>query len=58
MLRPIRRGILEFVGFDVLASEIVWQPARLTEAERMAADGWAARLAAIGTERPEGAGRY
>ena len=59
VLRPIRRGILEFVGFDLLASEVVWQPARLTEAGRAAAlDRWAARLARIGTETPEGAGRY
>jgi putative NADPH-quinone reductase len=31
ILRPIHRGILQFVGFDVLAPQIVYAPIRLTD---------------------------
>jgi NAD(P)H dehydrogenase (quinone) len=34
ILRPIHRGMLQFVGFDVLAPQIVYAPARLPEEER------------------------
>jgi NAD(P)H dehydrogenase (quinone) len=34
VLRPIQRGILQFVGFDVLAPQIVFGPAHLTVEER------------------------
>src|SRR5215813_9397223 len=34
ILRPIHRGMLQFVGFDVLAPHILYGPARLTEEQR------------------------
>lgn len=34
ILRPLHRGILQFVGFDVLAPHIVYSPAHLTDEER------------------------
>ncbi len=34
VLRPIHRGILEFVGFRILAPNIAWGPAHLNTAER------------------------
>ncbi|MCX6137859.1 MAG: NAD(P)H-dependent oxidoreductase [Ignavibacteriales bacterium] len=34
ILRPIHRGMLQFVGFDVLAPHVVYGPARLSEEER------------------------
>lgn len=34
ILRPIQRGILQFVGFDVLPPHVVYAPARLTTTER------------------------
>ena len=53
MLQPIHRGMLEFVGFDVLKPNIVHAPARLSEEERKAAlDAWRARLDAIEGEQP------
>jgi len=59
ILRPIQRGVLEFVGFDVLAPQITYGPIRLEQAERAArlAD-WADRLQSIGAESPIAVGRY
>src|SRR5271167_2366719 len=34
ILRPIQRGILEFVGFSILAPHIVYGPARKSDEER------------------------
>lgn len=36
ILRPIQRGMLEFVGFDVLAPQIVYGPAHLSDEKRKA----------------------
>jgi NAD(P)H dehydrogenase (quinone) len=59
ILRPIHRGMLQFVGFDVLAPHIVYQPVRLPAAERNAAlDAWAWRLRDIENERPITVGNY
>ena len=33
-LKPIHRGMFQFVGFDVLAPQIVHEPAHISEAER------------------------
>jgi NAD(P)H dehydrogenase (quinone) len=59
VLRPIHRGILQFVGFDVLAPQIHYSPVRVTDADRAQwlAD-YAKRLAAIATESPIVVGEY
>jgi NAD(P)H dehydrogenase (quinone) len=59
VLRPIQRGILQFVGFEVLAPQVVYVPPRLTEEQRaqhLAA--FASRLQTIGEESPIEVGRY
>jgi NAD(P)H dehydrogenase (quinone) len=59
ILRPIHRGMLQFVGFDVLAPHIVYGPARLSpeeRRERLAA--YAARLTQIESEPPTAVGIY
>ena len=59
ILRPIHRGILQFVGFYVLAPEIVYGPARIGDEERRAALArYAERLRAIESEAPIEVGRY
>lgn len=59
ILRPIHRGILQFVGFDVLVPQIVYGPAHLQEAERHAAlQCYRRRLASIRDEAPFDVGRY
>ncbi len=59
ILRPIHRGMFQFVGFEVLRPQIVYGPARLTDAERATElDVWRERLADIEGEAPIGIGRY
>jgi NAD(P)H dehydrogenase (quinone) len=59
ILRPIQRGMLEFVGFDVLRPNIVFGPARLSAEERAPAlAAWRDRLATIESEAPVDVGRY
>ncbi|MBU1701207.1 MAG: NAD(P)H-dependent oxidoreductase [Candidatus Eisenbacteria bacterium] len=59
ILRPIQRGILQFVGFDVLAPQIVYGPARMTDDERARQlAGYASRLKHIGEESPMDVGGY
>lgn len=59
MLRPIHRGMLQFVGFDVLAPHIVYGPVRLTAEQRaQALAAYAARLRTIGLEAPIDVGSY
>lgn len=59
ILRPIQRGMLEFVGFDVLKPQIVWGPAQITEEERKAAlTTWRERLTRIAQEEPIAVGQY
>ena len=59
ILRPIQRGMLQFVGFDVLAPQIVYGPVRLTEEQRKhALAAYADRLQAIGSESPIEVGIY
>jgi NAD(P)H dehydrogenase (quinone) len=59
ILRPIQRGILEFIGFDVLAPQIHFGPVRASQEQR---EEWLAnyaqRLRSIDTETPIVVGRY
>ena len=59
ILRPINRGMLEFVGFTVLAPQVIYGPVRMTPAQREAelAD-WADRLQGIFSEEPAEVGAY
>ena len=59
ILRPVQRGMLQFVGFDVLAPQINYGPVRLSpEARAAALTAWADRLGNIATENPIEVGRY
>ena len=59
ILRPIQRGMLQFVGFDVLAPQIVHGPARIGDEERRAQlDAWRQRLIRIAQEEPIVVGQY
>jgi len=59
ILRPIQRGMLYFVGFDVLAPNIVFGPGRSEETDRTAAlASYAERLRGIENEAPIDTGRY
>jgi putative NADPH-quinone reductase len=52
-LKPIHRGMFQFVGFDVLAPQVVYAPAHITEeARKSELDRWAERLRRIGAETP------
>jgi len=59
ILRPIQRGVLEFVGFDVLAPQIHFGAARVNTEQR---EKWlvqyAERLRAIQSEKPIVVGKY
>jgi len=59
ILRPIHRGMLQFVGFDVLGPQIVYGPARLTEEERQQQLlTFSKRLRGIANESPIEVGSY
>jgi NAD(P)H dehydrogenase (quinone) len=59
ILRPIQRGVLQFVGFDVLRPQIVYGPVRLEQSQREEAlRAYAVRLRAIGAEQPIEVGLY
>jgi putative NADPH-quinone reductase len=59
ILRPVQRGILEFVGFSVLAPHIVYGPAHLTHEERKTAlFNYSRRLESIVAESPCAVGSY
>jgi len=59
ILRPIQRGMLEFTGFEVLAPEVHFGPARVELAEREAwLASWAQRLKNIHNEKCIEIGRY
>lgn len=59
ILRPIHRGILQFVGFDVLHPHIVYGPARLDQEQRtVLLAAYASRLKHIGDEKPFDVGIY
>lgn len=59
ILRPIHRGMLQFVGFDVLAPQIVYGPVHLTgEQRQQALAAYADRLQTIADESPMDVGMY
>lgn len=59
ILRPIHRGILQFVGFDVLAPQIVYGPAKVEHRDREEALlAYADRLRNIEVESPIEVGEY
>lgn len=59
ILRPLHRGMLQFVGFDVLAPHIVYGPAHLTDEERkQQLVNYAARLQHIMDEKAIDIGIY
>ena len=59
ILRPIHRGILEFVGFSVLAPQISYGPAHISQEERAELlKNYRDRLQRINQEEPITVGRY
>ena len=59
ILRPVHRGILQFVGFDVLAPQIVYGPVRMMAAQReLHLAAYVARLQGIADESPIDVGSY
>ena len=59
ILRPIHRGILEFVGFSVLAPQISYGPAHISQDERAELlKNYRDRLQRINQEEPITVGRY
>ena len=59
ILRPIQRGMFYFVGFDILAPQIVYGPAQASDEERATAlQNYAQRLRAIEGETPIDVGRF
>jgi NAD(P)H dehydrogenase (quinone) len=59
ILRPVQRGMLQFVGFDVLAPQIAYGPVRLEQGQRaelLAA--YAERLKSIEGEQSVEVGIY
>jgi len=59
ILRPIQRGMLQFVGFDVLEPQIVYGPVRLTDEQRkQQLAAYAVRLQQLARESPIDVGIY
>ena len=59
ILRPIHRGMLQFVGFEVLEPQIVYGPVRLTDEQRkQQLAAYAVRLQGITRESPIDVGVY
>lgn len=59
VLRPIHRGILQFVGFDVLKPQIVYKPAHMDDSSReKAIEEYKLRLQTITDEKPIEVGEY
>ena len=59
ILRPVQRGMLRFVGFNVLTPHIIYGPVRMSEEQRKAAlEGYARRLRQIHLENPIDVGEY
>lgn len=59
ILRPIHRGILRFLGFEVLAPQIHFGPVRESqEVRQLWLSSYARRLREIGNEAPIEVGRY
>ena len=59
ILRPILRGMLQFVGFEVLAPQIAYGPVRLQPGQRTELlTAYAQRLKDIASETPVDIGIY
>lgn len=59
ILRPIHRGMLEFVGFDVLAPHVVYGPVRMSDEQRRAElERFERRLATLAGETKIDVGTY
>jgi NAD(P)H dehydrogenase (quinone) len=59
VLRPIHRGIFEFLGFDVLSPHVVYGPVRMSdEQRRQALAAYAERLGGLADEAPVEVGAY
>ena len=59
ILRPIQRGILQFVGFSVLEPHIVFEPAHLSaDQRRQKLEQYANRLRTLADEPPIEVGSY
>jgi len=59
ILRPIHRGMLQFVGFEVLAPQIAYGPVRMNdEQRRQMLAAYAERLQRIDEESPIEVGSY
>jgi NAD(P)H dehydrogenase (quinone) len=59
ILRPVQRGVLEFLGFEVLAPQIHYGPVRAEAAQRHAwLAGYGERLRSIHAEAPIAVGQY
>jgi putative NADPH-quinone reductase len=59
ILRPVQRGMLQFVGFDVMSPQIVYAPVRMTNEERnQQIETYSARLRRIQEESPIDVGIY
>lgn len=59
MLKPLHRGILRFVGFNVLEPHVVYGPVRLTPEQReQELERWSERLKNISDEKPIEVGTY
>lgn len=59
ILKPVHRGMLEFVGFSVLAPQVVYAPVRQHAEERETVlNDWGERLSRIFEEEPVVIGGY
>ncbi len=59
ILRPVHRGMLQFVGFDVLSPQIVYGAVRMTQEERnQQISAYTGRLRRIQEESPIDVGSY
>jgi NAD(P)H dehydrogenase (quinone) len=59
ILRPIQRGVLEFVGFDVLRPQVQFGPVRVSAEQRAKwLDDYARRLLSLDSEAPIVVGEY
>jgi NAD(P)H dehydrogenase (quinone) len=59
ILRPIQRGMLQFVGFEVLAPQIVYGPVRMDDSQRKELlTAYTERLKNIADETPFDVGTY
>ncbi len=59
VLRPIHRGVFQYLGFDVLAPQVSCSVSRVGDAERRAMlEAWGRRLEGVFAEAPMDVGPY